>query len=220
MLSDSPFKKAKRSPRRAVVTDKRKPGTRVVYSDQQKIEAVQTYLMLGSINATAKALGIHFTTVHSWKHSEWWKDIETELRNQEAIVFGNHLQKIVNKSLGVVEERLEKGDWIYDTKNGELRRKPVSMKDAHRVASDLITKKADLTQPEHFRVAEDSVKEKLEKLAKAFEQFAIKQEEKPVVQVTDVVFAKEVENAIPEERKEGLQEGTPMGTQEQAGEGS
>lgn len=160
------------------------------WSNGQKLEAVQTYLILGSIKTVAISLGIPEQTIWLWRRSEWWKDTETELRASENIVLSARMKTIVEKTLGVVEDRLENGDFVWDQKGQTLVRKPVPMKDAAKVLSDLSDRRQKLVTTEQHTVAEEGVKEKLEKLAKSFEDFAHAQKEK-TIQVTDVMFVKE-----------------------------
>lgn len=189
MLSDSNLvKEQKRAPKRRAIAD---PHAR--WSDNQKIEAVTTYLILGVLTQVSRTLGIPIDTLNRWKATSWWKDLELELRNQEKLVLGNRLKHLVEKSLNVVEDRLDKGDFVWDQKAQALVRKPVSMKDAQKVATDFMDRKHQLVTTEAHTIAEEGVKEKLEKLAKSFEEFASKQLEKPPVQVTDVVFLRENE---------------------------
>src|SRR6185437_15902379 len=109
MLSDDLKKRYMPTPKR------RKEGEiyRRRYSDSQKIEAVTTYLMLGSLTMVAAMLKININTLKVWKKSEWWKEVEQDLRVQEDLQLSKRLQHIVTKSLNVVEDRLESGDFVY-----------------------------------------------------------------------------------------------------------
>jgi hypothetical protein len=197
--------------RKRKITQRRGIKSQKWWSDQQKIEAVQMYLLLGNLKEVERQLRIPYVTLNSWKVSEWWKEITETLKSQESIVFGNKLKGIVEQGLAAVSDRLANGDWIYDQKTGELRRKPVAMKDALKVATDLIDKQQKLERPDHAQVAQEGVMERLEKLAKTFEEFATRKvdNERPTINVTDVIFGKEEQNALPEEREEGLQDGVP-----------
>lgn len=200
MLTDSDRRRSYKTngPRRRAVAAK----TNRHWSDTQKIEAVQMYLLLGNLAEVGRQLQIPDITLRMWKVTQWWKDIVDSLKSQETIVFGQRLKTLIEKSLLAVDDRLANGDVIYNQKTGELIRKPVAMKDALKVATDLIDKRQKLERPEQQQVAQEGVMERLEKLAKSFEAFATKK-----VEVTDVIFVKEAENALPEEREEGLQEG-------------
>lgn len=195
MLSDSPQNKyiPMRRPRRGV-TAKGKH-----YSDSQKLEAVTTYLMLGSLPMVAAALKINVNTLKLWKKSEWWKEVEADLRIQEDLQLSKRMQEIVNRSIDVVSDRLENGDFIYDQKTGELRRKPVGMKDASKVLTD-ISDRRDVLINRHIAnesVTTDKVEDTLSKLAAEFARIAAKVTSGPV-EVTDVIFGDEHKNATKE----------------------
>lgn len=205
-LSDSPVAKLRQSPKR------RNPNSKkdLHWSDSQKIEAVQTYLLVGSPTQVSKMLNIPLPTVKIWKSKGWWKEIEDQLKSQENILLGNKLKGIIDESLVIVADRLQNGDFLYNQKTGEIIRKPVLMKDALKAATDLIEKKQKIEVPEHFREAQEGVMERLEKLAKAFEANATKKiEQAPIVEVTDVVFGREIDAVHEKGRDEGLQAGIP-----------
>lgn len=161
------------------------------WSDSQKAEAVTTYLLLGNQAAAARTLGIPLATFALWRKTDWWIKITEQIREQENLVLSAKLKNIYEKTLTVVSDRLEHGDFVWDQKAQRLVRKPISMKDAHKVGMDFMIHTEKLVKPEHQEFEEDTIKEKLNKLAQSFAEFAHKQEAKPVVQVTDVVFATE-----------------------------
>jgi hypothetical protein len=183
-LSDDPHRKTlpsrRKRPARAI--DKTR------WSDSQKIECVTTYIKLGNITRVAELLKIPRPTIITWRATEWWVNIEKELRAEENIVLSSSMKTLVDKSLLVVEDRLDKGDWIYDTKLAKLVRKPVSMKDALKVSTDLIDKRIEIATHENYTVAQENIEQKLQKLAQSFED-AVKN--KTPVQVTDVIFVEE-----------------------------
>lgn len=187
-LSDDPGYAASHNPRRRAVD-----RSRGRWSDSQKIEAVTTYMILGSLKLVAGALKIPFDTLKTWKKTEWWKEIEQDLRIQEDLQVSQRLRKIVEKTFDVVEDRLEHGDFVMDNK-GNLRRKPVSMKDAHRVAMDMGTRRDDLINRhiQNESIDTDKIETRLADLAKEFARIASQVTTKPV-EVTDVIFAPEPE---------------------------
>lgn len=207
MLSDSPERKDRPAVKRRGVNSKFKH-----YSDAQKLEAVTTYLALGDLRLTANVLKIGEPTLRVWKTKEWWKDIESELRLAEDLQLSTRLKRIIDKSFDAIEDRLSHGDWVYDQKSGELRRKPVNMKDAHKVAVDLHDKRENLLGKQRVDTSAEALDDKLNKLAEKFAEIAAKAKA-PVV-VTDVIELNPIENeqetaedAVYDEREEGLQEG-------------
>lgn len=187
MLSDSDkLKHVPSSSRRAVGAETNKH-----WSDSQKLEAVTTYLSLGNLALTASVLKIPEFTLRGWKQKDWWKEIEGELRVQENIQLSTRLRRIIENTLSATEDRIANGDFIYDNKTGELLRKPVSMKDAHKVAMDMIEKREYLDNKVPTNVSIEQIDDKLAKLAEKFE--AIAQGRKTIVEVTDVIVGEAVD---------------------------
>lgn len=168
-LSDSELLKDRKTRRRALEAKGKH------WSDSQKLEAVQTYLMLGSVRMTAAALKIPEITLKVWRASTWWKDLESELKIQDELQLSTRLKKIAEKSFAAVEDRLEHGNFVFDQKTGKIRRIPVNLKDAHKVALDSIHQK-ELIGKKHVDVANDGqVLDKLAQLAEKFAQMATDQ---------------------------------------------
>ena len=188
MLSDSPERANLPSGKRRAVTAK----TNRSWSDSQKIEAVTTYLALGNLALAGRVLKIPEQTLRLWKQKDWWKDVEHELRLEENLQLSSRLQKIIEGSLAVTEDRISNGDYVYDNKTGSMIRKPVSMKDAHKVAMDMINKREDLTNQRPVQMSNEALEDRLAKLAKQFEEIAARATQ-PVIEVTDVLIG-ELEN--------------------------
>ena len=199
MLSDNPlYKTFKSPPRRAVEADTNKR-----WSDQQKIEAVTTYFMLGgNLSQTSKALKIPLVTLAMWKRSEWWNSLERDIRKEERLALSTKLKKVMDLSLEVASDRLEKGDWIYDQKAGELRRKPVSMRDAGKLAMDSANLRTKMDLQENHTIAQEEIAGKLEKLAEAFTNLSkgIKITKEEAEDIEYVEEIREEDNALHEER--------------------
>lgn len=198
-LSDDPGYAASHNPRRRAVD-----RSRGRWSDSQKIEAVTTYMILGSLKLVAGALKIPFDTLKTWKKTEWWKEIETDLRVQEDLQLSNRLKKIVERSFDVVEDRLEHGDFFLDNK-GNLKRKPVAMKDAHKVAMDMAVRRDELIDRhvQNESISTDKIEKKLGDLAAEFARIASQVTAVKPVEVTDVIFAPQRGNDDNAEDDEG-----------------
>ena len=167
-LSDHEEMKARRTRRRAI------DAVGKHWSDSQKLEAVKTYLMLGSVRLTATLLKIPEVTLKVWRATSWWKELEAELKIQDELQLSTRLKGVIEKSLAVVEDRLEHGNFIYDQKTSKLKRVPVNLKDAHRVALDSVQQK-DLIATRYVEQANDGqIEDKLLKLAEKFAEIATK----------------------------------------------
>lgn len=192
-LSDHEEMRSRRTKRRAI------DAVGKHWSDSQKLEAVKTYLMLGSVRLTATLLKIPEVTLKVWRATSWWKELEAELKIQDELQLSTRLKGIVEKSLAVVEDRLEHGNFIYDQKLGTLKRVPVNLKDAHRVALDSVQQK-DLIAMRYVEKANDGqIEDKLLKLAEKFAEIATKKfNENRTVPMAEVV---EDDDAVHDERE-------------------
>jgi transposase-like protein len=202
-LSDNPVAKQRRPKDRSITAKTNKS-----WSDKQKIEAVQHYLLVGNLALTARVMGIPEITIRQWKTTEWWKNVVEDLKMQENMQLSAKLKNLVEASLVAVSDRLENGDFMYDQKTGQMIRKPVNIRDAHKVATDLMEKRTMLDKaaaPGQESVQDDN---RLEQLAEKFASFVLKKTEQPpvIVEVTDVIY-KENDSALHDARPPRLQEG-------------
>jgi transposase-like protein len=202
-LTDNPNTK-QRKPKDRSITAK----TNRSWSDKQKIEAVQHYLLVGNLALTGRVMGIPEITLRQWKTTEWWKNVVEDLKLQENMQLSVRLKNLVEASLVAVTDRLENGDFMYDQKTGQMIRKPVNIRDAHKVATDLMDKRTMLDKAVAPAQEQTQDVDRLEQLAEKFASFVLKKTEQApvIVDVTDVTI-KENASALHEEREEGLREG-------------
>jgi len=144
------------------------------YTDKEKLEAVKCYLITGNQAATAAALNINKNTMNTWVNSQWFKDLTEQVKREGNIQLNNKLRKIADKAMDVAQDRLENGEWIYDQKTGEMRRKPIQAKDAHKIAVDLLDKSFQLEDRGERVQTEQTNINHLEQLAQAFKDMANK----------------------------------------------
>ena len=203
-LSDSEREKTKKRPNRAISAD-----SNFRWSDKQKLEAVNSYLALGNLAMTSRILAIPEVTLRVWKASEWWKNAVEEAKLADKIVLSNRMKSLVDAAQTIVAQRLEQGDPFVNPRTGNVEFKPISLKDAHRVAVDNIDRKAAV---EKITVDEAPVEEsntnKLEALAEKFAAMAMKSiEKKQNKERTVDAETVEIIDAVHEEREAGLQAG-------------
>lgn len=196
MLSDADSRKERQASRKRGVGP---ASSGKHWSDSQKIEAVTLTMTLGNLALAASALKIPEDTLRRWRKSQWWQEIEGELKYQDNLQFSTAAKNLIEKSMGVIADRLDNGDWIYDQKLGEMRRKPVSTKDALAVADKMMEKKILLDKGVQQLASDEAIEDKLNKLMDRFSALATA---KPPVIVTDVieVNSEENENSLHDQR--------------------
>lgn len=174
---------------------------------EKKIEVVSQFLVLGNMKMVAAITGVSYELVRQWKTQGWWRELEQEIRQTQNIEMDTKLSKIVDRSLDAVLDRVENGDFIYDQKSGEIRRKPAALRDLHRVSVDSISKRELLrgNATERKETSQISVAEQLQMLAAEFAKWQGKPKETIDVDMVEVI------DAIPKEREAGLQEGITVG---------
>lgn len=179
-----------------VPSSKKRPTTGVNnmhWSDSQKLEAVTTYLALGNLVLTASVLKIPEFTLRAWKQKDWWKEIEGELAVQDDIQLSSRLKRIIETTISATEDRIKNGDWVYNNKDGCLMRKPVNLRDVHKVTMDFVEKREHIAGKTTQNVALEAIDDRLAKLAEKFAQIAAGNNKTPI-EVTDVIIANEVAN--------------------------
>jgi hypothetical protein len=174
------------------------------------VECVSQWLVIGNLKEVAAMTGVPYDLIRKWKGTLKWQEIEKEVRASQIINLDTKLGKIVEKSLDAVLDRVENGDFIYDQKSGEIKRRPAQLRDVHRVAVDAISKQ-DLVRKgmeQRGDSGKQSVEEHLKvlagEMAKWFEKDAKKTEVIDLVEVEDAVYSMAGETGEP-----GEDEGVP-----------
>jgi hypothetical protein len=180
-----------------------------VWPIEKRIEVVGQWLIYGNLKMAAAATGVDYDLVRKWATQPWWNEAVAEIRATKNIEMDNRLSSIVEKTLEATMDRVVNGDYIYDQKTGEIRRKPAALRDIHRVAVDLLGKREFLRDKTEQRKEghQVSVEEHLKILANQMAEWFEGKKKPVVIDVEDV----EIKDAIPEEREAGLQTGTPVG---------
>ena len=158
----------------------------------RKLELAKTYIMMGNnMTGACKAVGIAPSVGSSWKKTKVFQDILTNLQQADSIELSPKLKNIVNRSLELVQDRLENGDFFYDPRLGKIVRREISLRDAHAVLKDTVNMQENIEKASSETQTQMTIQETLQQLAKNFEELAAKQKQKAPVQVTDVLFVNE-----------------------------
>ena len=146
----------------------------MTWSESKRIDVVTTYLITGNQAATAAVTGVPVVTIKLWRKQPWWNDLVTEIQTEDDQELDSKLSKRIAKSLEIVNDRLENGDFQYDPKTGQFVRKPVSVKDGWKVASEMIDKRWLIRKMPQHQVDQAAVGDILKNLANEFADMARK----------------------------------------------
>ena len=158
---------------------------RTTYTDKQKMEAVCSFAVCGNSRRVAELTGVPEATIRSWKQTEWWYETTQRIVQEENEELDTKLTKLINKAVDNVNDRLDNGDMVYDTKRGKLVNRPMSGKDTAIVAAITLDKRQLLRGQPTSRVESVSQDERLLRLAEQFASFA---KAKEVHQVPEVII--------------------------------
>lgn len=147
---------------------RRLSDTKKHWSKEQQLEVVKSFLIVGSVRAAARLCKVPEQTAFVWARQPWWKELVDDLQTQDQLKLSSRLKRIVEKTFDVVEDRLEHGDYVYDQKTGEMRRKPVNAKDAAKIGMDFDNKRDTILGKMNSVASEEQLDDKLNKLAAKF----------------------------------------------------
>ena len=117
--------------------DKKKKGPGH-WPEAKKLDVIQSYILLGSLRKAAALNNVPEITAKVWKATQFWRDTEDEFRRGSKLQLAGKLTELVNKSLAVIADRLEGGDFIYQPRTGTFVRKQISAEHANKIATQLI----------------------------------------------------------------------------------
>jgi len=187
-----------------------KPNT--TWPMEIKIQVVSQYLVLGNMALVSAVTKVPHQLIRAWKGQPWWKDVEAQVRATENLQMDNKLSKIVDKALDAVLDRVENGEYFYDQKLSQIKRKPANLRDVAKVSVEILSKRELLrgNATERKEVTQVSVDEQLKALALEFARWQNPTIQKPTIDVemVEVLEDKEKEDALYKEWKARLQEGS------------
>jgi len=141
-------------------------------SDEKKIEVVTVYCLTGSYAETQRLTRVPQTTVRMWRKQDWWSEVTQRIRTEKNDELDAKFTKIIDKAVEQIEDRIEKGDYIYDVKRGKILRKEVGLKDLNAVTSIVLDKRQLLRGEPTSISGKISQKDRLDKLAEEFRKFS------------------------------------------------
>lgn len=141
------------------------------WNETDRIKAAVCYALTGNAKRVEEITRIPSGTIRQWKTQPWWPQVIDRIRQEHDDELDVKFTGIIDKTIGVINDRLEKGDFIYDTKNEQLVRKPVGARETAFIASTFIDKRALLRENKKVHSEESAVMDRLKKLAREFEGF-------------------------------------------------
>lgn len=180
------------------------------FSAALKQKAIKMYMENGNLSMTARVLDVPFNTMQHWRYrTSWWPELQKRFQEEADRKTASKMDKLVGKAITQIEDRIDNGEQILDSKSGEVITIPLKARDLTNTVKVL----SDRTDVLLGRAAKDSIakemmEDKLAKLAKEFASFSkqAKLVEGEVIDndTQDIVEQSEEEDAL-ESILEGLE---------------
>ena len=155
---------------------KRLPNEPGWWPEKKRIEVITTWLKVGNLRVASSICNVPYNTCQVWKRQPWWIEYMRQLREEDGLKQDKKLSSIVEKTLEKLEDRVENGDYILDSKFGTIERIPLKARDIHRIASDFMDKREEIKKlfDAPKQDTNEGVNGRLLKLAEEFAKFANK----------------------------------------------
>lgn len=160
-----------------VKMNKTRAGQGGHWKEAKRIEAVTTYLAIGSVAETSRQLGIPLPTLEGWKASDWWKELVQKIQSEEDQKLDAKTSKIIDKALENILDRIENGEDIYDQKTGKIKKMPAKLRDLNTAFNSLLDKRQLLRNKPTKIIEQHSTAVQLQNLAEQFAKFVEKKVE-------------------------------------------
>lgn len=142
------------------------------YTPETKLHAVTCYIVTGSLKEASKFSAVPADTIKSWrKTAQWWPAVSNYVQQARQEELDAKLSGVIHKSMEIVSDRLEEGDYKYNAKLDKLVRVPVSAKDATAVADKAIHNRNLLRGDPTSRTETTTLAEKINELKLQFKSF-------------------------------------------------
>jgi hypothetical protein len=158
----------------AILNDFAYGNARSVASKEDVLRVLGAYAILGNMRLVAEHLSaephLNFQTIRKWMQADWWKSALTLIRKQKQGHLDAKLTQIMDLCTNEMVDRLIHGEAVLD--KGEIKRKPVSLRDATITAAVTYDKRALLRGDPTSRSERINPEEAMTKLAEQFVKMA------------------------------------------------
>lgn len=152
------------------------------YSSALKHKAIKMYMNNGNLALTARTLGVDFNTMQHWRYrTNWWPELQKRFQEEADRKLAAKMDSLVSKAVEKIEDRIENGDHILDSKTGEVINVPLKAKDLTTTVK-VLSDRTDVLigRANKDSMAKEMMEDKLAKLAKEFASFNRKLNEKVI----------------------------------------
>lgn len=142
------------------------------YPMEKKVEACTLYAVYGSIEEVNKLTNVPEKVLREWSREPWWEEILKQVYVEQNDKLGAQITNLLENALITLKDRLENGDYYFQEKSGDLKRKPVDARTLTGLFQSLaIQRRLVRGEPTSITTNKQTLDDKLEKLALEFQRF-------------------------------------------------
>lgn len=146
------------------------------WPQQTKVDACTLYCVIGDLAEVSALTNVPEGTIRMWKQEPWWIDIQKQVYVEQNEKLSARISSVLDKSIEHIHDRLEHGDYFWDRRAQELKRKPIDTKTL-TLLFDSLGHHRQLVRGEPTSIsAKIGTDDRLEKLSEAFKRFAAAKE--------------------------------------------
>lgn len=164
------------------------------WADWKKVEVVKAFLITGSVADASRVCGVPYDTVRHWRMTDWWQEIEDNLRSEDNMVLSAGLKKRIDKAMALADDRMDNGDFFFN-KEGEVVRKPVGLRDVNKTLEVYIKAKSDVDQAPKQAQTMQGVQDALAKISEQFSKLTLRQRKVEAVDAIEVTSSTSVDES-------------------------
>jgi hypothetical protein len=149
-----------------VAVARRKPEA---FSEEKRIEAATLALAVGDLKRVSTLTDVPYKVLQQWSEQDWWFSIQGRCRREHSDIMDVKMSKIIELGMKKVQDRLKKGDVVYNPVRDKTVEVPMTGRDAALVTGMFFDKR-QLLRGEATKIVRnnESSEEKLLKLAQKF----------------------------------------------------
>jgi hypothetical protein len=142
------------------------------WTQDQKLKFVRIFCTYGNMAIASVESGVPIDTCNAWRNQQWFKDALLVIQGEVSDQRDANINRIVEKSLMAVEDRLDHGDAQFNQASGEIVRIPVKAQVVMKITSDLLNRQDRVISEPMKKELEKTIDDRLAMLSQEFARFA------------------------------------------------
>lgn len=167
------------------------------YSEDDRIRAAATYAMVGNAAEAARITGLPSDRIRRWKTEPWWHQVIERIRSEKDDELDVKFTKIIDKTVDIINDRLEKGDTVYDARNQTFVQKPVAAKETAVITSIFMDKRTLLRDKQSKHQESEAVMDRIKKLADEFDKLTRAKRARDITDQSEVIVQQDEHSETP-----------------------